>query len=63
MAVVACPSSSGRHGIKKEKCILSGRAELSEGGDFTVLGEVELERADELLCSSYITLFTRSLQV
>ena len=54
MAVVACPSSSGRRGIKKEKYILSGHAELSEGGNFTVLGEVELERANELLWSSYI---------
>ena len=55
MMVVACPSSSARRGIKKENYILSGRAtELSEGRNFTVLGEVELDRADELICSSYI---------
>ena len=54
MTVVACPLSSGHRGIKKEKYILSGHAELSEGGNFTVLGEVELERANELLWSSYI---------
>ena len=39
----------------RENYILSERAtELSEGRNFTILGEVKLERADELICSSYI---------
>ena len=51
--MVAFQSSSGCCGFKKEKHILSMCAELSEGGNFTVLGEVELEGTSKLVLPIY----------
>ena len=51
--MVAFPLSSGCCGFKKEKHILFMRAELSEGGNFTVLGEVELEGTGKLILPIY----------
>ena len=48
-----CKSSSGCCGFKKEKHILSMPGELSEGSNFAVLGEVELEGTRELVLAIY----------